>query len=125
MFIKARKYRQVEGTTSASAEIKIDVIEYDKIVKNISTQTEKIIETESGFVEIDPVCRLNSVIPDYELANQEVETMLRSLKKELGIVVRVMEDIRADYEKVDSEKSQEAATNFSDPTGGASSGSSN
>ncbi len=131
MFIKARKYRQVEGTTSASvgtsssSEIKIDIEEYNKRVNNISTQTDKIIQTYSGYVEPDSVCKLNSVIPDYEQADHEVEDLLRLLKVELKKVVKVMNEIRADYEKVDEEKSQEAATNLSDPSGRASGGSSN
>ncbi len=127
MFIKARKYRQVEGTTSSGVgtSIKIDIEEYNRIVNNISAQREKIIKNNVGYVEPDSVCRLNSVIPDYEQADHEVEELLRLLKMELKTVVKVMNDIRADYEKVDEEKSQEAATNFSNPSGSNSGGSSN
>ncbi len=129
MFIRTRKYRydagggsntgasSVNGTSigpAPSTEIKIDVKKYNKTVKNIEEQKDEIIKTDSGYVEIDKDCTLNDVIPKYKEADEAVEDMLRLMKKEMEHIVEVMTLIRADYEKVDSEKSQEAARNFGD-----------
>ena len=130
MFIRARKYIQAinanGGNTSGSAgagsstEIKIDVDEYERIVNNIATQTADIIESYTGYVMPDNVCRLNSVIPDYEQADHEVEDMLRLLKRELFQVVRVMRKVKDDMVTIDSTKSQEAANNIYGPENSAS-----
>ena len=122
MFIRARKYIQAinanGGNTSgsaapgSSAEIKIDVEQYERVVDNIATQTGEIIKSYTGYVMPDNVCRLNSVIPDYEQADHEVEDMLRLLKRELFQVVRVMRKVKEDIVAIDATKSQEAANNL-------------
>lgn len=132
MFIKSRKYIQAinanGGNTSGSAapgsssEIKIDVEVYEGIVNNIDTQTAEIIKTYTGYVAPDNVCRLNSVIPDYEQADHEVEDMLRLLKRELFQVVRVMRKVKDDIVAIDAQKSQEAAANLYEANAGAPSG---
>ena len=134
MFIRARKYIQAinanGGNTSGSAgagsssEIKIDIEQYNTIVDNIETQTGEIIQTKAGYVQPDNACRLNSVVPDYEQADHEVEDMLRLMQTELTHVIGVMRKIRDDIISIDSTKSQEAANNIYDSknnTAGASS----
>ena len=134
MFIRARKYIHAinasGGNTSGSAasgsssEIKIDVERYETIVNNIDTQTAEIIKTYTGYVAPDNVCRLNSVIPDYEQADHEVEDMLRLLKRELFQVVRVMRKVKDDIVAIDAQKSNEASNNLYGANTGATSGNS-
>lgn len=84
--------------------IKMDTQVYTGIVDGIKTQTENIIGTESGYVTPDPECIRNSIIPDYEQADHEVNDMLRLMKSELNHVTGVMEAIKVDYETIDKEK---------------------
>lgn len=117
MFIRARKYAYEISAgggagVGSSSEIKIDVDEYERVVDNIHAQTSEIIKTYTGYVAPDNVCRLNSVIPDYEQADHEVEDMLRLLKRELFQVVRVMRKVKDDIVSIDAQKSQEAANNL-------------
>ena len=85
--------------------IMVDIEVFTEIVDEIKTQTESIIGTESGYVTPDPECTRNSIIPDYEQADHEVNDMLRLMKSELKRVTGVMEEIKADYERIDKEKS--------------------
>ena len=134
MFIRARKYANAinanGGNTSGSAspgsssEIKIDVERYEAVVNNIDAQTAEIIKTYTGYVAPDNVCRLNSVIPDYEQADHEVEDMLRLLKRELFQVVRVMRKVKDDIVAIDAQKSSEAANTLYEANAGAPSGNS-
>lgn len=58
-------------------------------------------------MEHDAVCNLNSVIPDYEQADHEVEDMLRLMQKETDLVIDTMRTIRAEFEEIDSNKTNE------------------
>ena len=114
-----KKYRQDEGNTggasgtsssgesSSSDKVEIGVDDYNTIVDEIETQKELIIATTEGYVEHDAVCNLNSVIPDYEQADHEVEDMLRLMQKETDLVIDTMRTIRAEFEEIDSNKTNE------------------
>lgn len=69
----------------------IDTTEYERVVKAIESENNKILEGFSELVQADSDIKNNSIIPQFIKADSDVINMLTKLKQQVGVVINTME----------------------------------
>lgn len=92
-----------------AGDIHIDEEIYDEIVGRISKNNKKIVKDNQTYVEPDPQCLLNPVIPDYQEADHIALDMFHAMKTETTTLTKLMDKMKEDYIEVNDEKEKELA----------------
>ncbi|SHJ61152.1 hypothetical protein [Pseudobutyrivibrio xylanivorans] len=69
----------------------LDTIEYERVVREIKTENDEILNGFSALSEADPAIKNNSIIPQFIKADSDVINMLTKLKQQIGVVINTME----------------------------------
>ena len=69
----------------------IDTTEYERVVKAIESENNKILEGFSELAQADSDIKNNSIIPQFIKADSDVINMLTKLKQQVGVVINTME----------------------------------
>lgn len=98
------------GGGVASGDIHIDEEIYDEIVGRITKNNKEIVNDNQTYVEPDPQCLLNPVIPDYQEADHIALDMFHAMKTECTTLTKLMDKMKEDYIEVNDEKEKEIAS---------------
>jgi len=89
-------------------KININTESYIKIVDDIEKCSEKIIDSSTCDIDADAEALSNNVMPCFEDAQNQVNTILKKLQEENDNLVITMKNIRDNYEGVDEDAFESA-----------------
>ena len=91
----------------SSDTIHIDEEIFEEILTRIKDNNEEIVPDGQSYVEPDPQCLLNPVIPDYQEADHIAMDMFLAMKSETRKITELMKKIEDNYISVNDEKKAE------------------
>lgn len=106
-------------------DIKMDTDVYEEIVGRIKSENNELLERDALPPEPDAEAVMNVVVPDYQVADEEIVDTINLMQSVFDKVVDLMNNIETNYaEQVDAKKAEELANASTDgPSDAATTGS--